>query len=116
MALRITDACINCGACQIECPNNAIYEGSQNWSFAEGTDLKEVETEDGRVLDAHTEFPPLDDFIYYIVAEKCTECNGFHDEPQCAFVCPADCCVSDENFPETEEELLLKKAWLHKNR
>lgn len=113
MALRITDACINCGACQIECPNNAIYEGAQNWSFAEGTSLKQVETQDGKILDAHIENPPLDDFIYYIVTDKCTECNGFHDEPQCAFVCPADCCIIDENFIETEEELLLKKAWLH---
>lgn len=28
MALKITEECINCGACEPECPNNAIYEGS----------------------------------------------------------------------------------------
>jgi ferredoxin len=37
MAIMITDECINCGACEPECPNNAIYEGGANWQFAEGT-------------------------------------------------------------------------------
>ena len=27
MALKITDDCISCGACEAECPNNAISEG-----------------------------------------------------------------------------------------
>ena len=27
MAIIITDECINCGACEPECPNTAIYEG-----------------------------------------------------------------------------------------
>jgi ferredoxin len=27
MATRITDDCINCGACEPECPNEAISEG-----------------------------------------------------------------------------------------
>ncbi|HPR29255.1 MAG TPA: 4Fe-4S binding protein, partial [Chitinophagales bacterium] len=27
MAIHITEDCINCGACEPECPNNAIYEG-----------------------------------------------------------------------------------------
>ena len=28
MATHITDACINCGACEPECPNEAISQGS----------------------------------------------------------------------------------------
>ena len=28
--------------------------------------------------------------------DKCTECKGFHEEPQCAAVCPVECCVPDE--------------------
>jgi len=27
MAYKITDECISCGACEAECPNNAISEG-----------------------------------------------------------------------------------------
>jgi NAD-dependent dihydropyrimidine dehydrogenase PreA subunit len=30
MAIMITDECINCGACEPECPNNAIYESGLN--------------------------------------------------------------------------------------
>ena len=29
MATYITDECINCGACEPECPNNAISEGDE---------------------------------------------------------------------------------------
>ncbi|HMP93591.1 MAG TPA: 4Fe-4S binding protein, partial [Phnomibacter sp.] len=31
MAIKITDECINCGACEPKCPNNAIYEGGVEW-------------------------------------------------------------------------------------
>ena len=51
MAIKITDECINCGACEPECPNTAIYEA----------------------------------------------------------VCPVDCCVPDEDWPEEEVDLLAKK-------
>lgn len=27
MAMKITEDCISCGACESECPNNAIFEG-----------------------------------------------------------------------------------------
>ncbi|MBL4851526.1 MAG: YfhL family 4Fe-4S dicluster ferredoxin [Gammaproteobacteria bacterium] len=29
MALIITDECINCDVCEPECPNDAIYEGTE---------------------------------------------------------------------------------------
>ena len=29
MALAITDVCINCDACEAECPNKAIYQGEE---------------------------------------------------------------------------------------
>ena len=33
-------------------------------------------------------------FTYVIDPNKCTECKGFHDEPQCAKVCPVpETCV-----------------------
>lgn len=37
MAIKITEECINCGACEPECPNNAIYENGAEWSIADGT-------------------------------------------------------------------------------
>ena len=40
MAIKITDECINCGACEPECPNNAIYEGGVEWAIADGTSVK----------------------------------------------------------------------------
>lgn len=113
MALRITDVCINCGACLPECPNNAIYEGGEKWDFADGTKLKEIELEDGSKQNANVKQTALDMDYYYIVGDKCTECAGFHEEPQCVAVCPVDCCVPDEDYKETHEELLLKQAWLH---
>jgi ferredoxin len=112
MAIMITDACINCGACEPECPNNAIYEGGVDWKWAEGTNLKQVNV-GGAVVDAHTAQSAYADEFYYIVSDKCTECVGFHEEPQCAAVCPVDCCIPDTNRQETVDELQRKKNWLH---
>ncbi|MBD0256407.1 MAG: 4Fe-4S dicluster domain-containing protein [Cytophagales bacterium] len=113
MAIMITDECINCGACEPECPNTAIYEGGVEWTWAGGTKLQQVELADGEVIDGKTTQDPLSNEYYYIVSDKCTECMGFHEEPQCAAVCPVDCCVDDPDYRETEEELLAKKAWMH---
>lgn len=114
MAIIITDECINCDACIVECPNNAIYEPDQEWSYATETSLSGMITlPNGAEADADEENEPISDEFYFIVPDKCTECKGFHDEPQCAKVCPVDCCIIDENHEETEEELLKKKAWLH---
>ena len=114
MAIKITEECINCGACEPECPNNAIYEGGAEWRFSDGTTVKgNYPKLDGSEVDADAPQTPVSMDLYYIVTEKCTECKGFHDEPQCASVCPVDCCVDDLDHRETEEELLAKKAKLH---
>ena len=113
MAIMITDECINCGACEPECPNTAIYEGGVEWTFAGGTALEEIDYGDGTVVSAKVKQKPVSDEFYYIVTDKCTECVGFHEEPQCAAVCPVDCCVPDDNHVETDAELLGKKAFLH---
>ena len=114
MAIKITDECINCGACEPECPNNAIYEGGVEWAVADGTNVKGSFTlMDGTVVDAAQRNAPIAVDTYYIVPTKCTECQGFHEEPQCASVCPVDCCVPDEMYRETVEELLAKKERMH---
>ena len=114
MAIIITDECINCGACEPECPNNAIYEGAADWNWSEGTSLKGIIiTLDGKEVDADQMQEAIDMDVYYIVPDKCTECEGFHDEPQCAAVCPVDCCVDDPEYRETTEQLLKKKDFMH---
>lgn len=113
MAIIITEECINCGACEPECPNTAIYEGGAKWTWAGGTKLTKVELEDGTIIEGKAAQEPVSGEFYYIVPNKCTECTGFHEEPQCAAVCPVDCCVDDPDYRETKEELEAKKAWLH---
>lgn len=114
MAIKITEECINCGACEPECPNNAIYEGGAEWRFSDGTSLKGmVNRMDGSQIDADAAQAPKAMDIYYIVTDKCTECVGFHDEPQCASVCPVDCCVDDPDFRESQEDLTAKKDKMH---
>jgi ferredoxin len=60
MAMKITDECIACAACEDECPVGAISEG---------------------------------DDIFVIDPDKCVECEGHFDSPQCEAVCPADAVV-----------------------
>jgi ferredoxin len=92
----ITSECINCGACEPECPNTAIYQGGVEWLGTDGA--------------MH---PALDDQIFYIVPEKCTECVGFHDQEACAAVCPVDCCVPNPQIVETHDALLARARALH---
>ena len=75
MAHRITDDCTYCGACEPECPNNAIYVGPE---------------------------------IYEINPNKCTECVGHFDEPQCAMLCPVACIPVNPEHVESRETLMQK--------
>jgi ferredoxin len=95
MATTITSDCINCGACEPECPNTAIYAGGVAWEL------------NG---ESH---PAIAQDIYYIVPSKCTECVGFYDHEACAAVCPVDCCIPDPNNAETEATLLARARALH---
>ncbi|MEX0648974.1 MAG: 4Fe-4S binding protein [Balneolaceae bacterium] len=115
MALTITDTCINCGACEPECPNQAIYEPGVEWSMAEGTSITGmVKLNSGEEVDAEELQDPISDDFYFIVADKCTECKGFHDEEQCIAFCPVpDCIITHLDHEETEEELLARQSLLH---
>jgi len=46
--------------------------------------------------------------IYVINPEKCTECVGHFDEPQCQKVCPVDCIPLDPDCSESKEDLQQK--------
>ena len=80
MAYKISEECISCGACESECPNNAIKEG---------------------------------DTTFVIDPNKCTECVGAHDKPNCAEVCPVGAPVPDPAHKETREQLMAKWKKLH---
>ncbi len=95
MATMITSDCINCGACEPECPNTAIYQGGVDWEL------------NGAVSSA------ISDDIFYIVPQKCTECVGFFDQEACAAVCPVDCCIPNPDIPETEAVLIARAKELH---
>jgi ferredoxin len=114
MAIKITDDCINCGACEPECPNNAIYEAGAEWAVADGTTVTgSFVLKNGAVVNVGDRQAAISSDFYYIVPDKCTECQGFHEEPQCSSVCPVDCCVSDDVYAETVDQLLAKKELLH---
>ncbi len=55
-----------------------------------------------------TEAIEENDPIYIIDPDRCTECVGFYDEPQCIAVCPVDCIVLDPDNIESAEELKFK--------
>ena len=67
MAIMITDECINCGACEPECPNNAIYEGGATWKFADGTGFSgRGEHPVAGVVEADEEHEAVNPDLYYI--------------------------------------------------
>ncbi len=75
MALKILDPCINCDVCEPACPNQAIYQGSEQ---------------------------------YHIDPNRCTECVGHYEVPQCQQVCPVECIILDPDKQESEEQLFEK--------
>lgn len=115
MALLITDTCINCAACEPECPNQAIYEPGAEWSMAEGTNLSGTVTLlNGKEVDAEEMQESISDEFYFIVPDKCTECKGFHEEEQCIAFCPVpECIIPDLDHENSEAELLERQAFLH---
>lgn len=48
------------------------------------------------------------DEIYEIDPNKCTECVGHFDEPQCQQVCPVDCIPLNPDIVESKEQLMEK--------
>ena len=46
--------------------------------------------------------------IYEISPNKCTECVGHFDTPQCAVVCPVECIEVNPDVVETEDQLRFK--------
>ncbi len=71
MTMVINDECINCSACAVECPAEAIYEPKERYK----TDKK-----------FHS---AISNEHYFIVTEICNECEGL-EVVRCINVCPMD--------------------------
>ncbi|WP_104733134.1 YfhL family 4Fe-4S dicluster ferredoxin [Helicobacter felis] len=80
MSLLVSQECIACDACREECPTEAREE-------------------------CPTEAIDENDPIYNIDPDRCTECIGYSDEPNCVSVCPVDAIMPDPNNTESLEEL-----------
>jgi ferredoxin len=50
----------------------------------------------------------MGELIYEINPNKCTECVGHFDEPQCQQLCPVACIPLDPAWNETPEQLQAK--------
>ena len=75
MSVIIDDTCITCDACLQQCPVNAIVDDTQS---------------------------PMGNKRYYVEPEKCIECVGVYDDPQCAAICPSIGCITWD-MPFTKE-------------
>ncbi|MBZ0198264.1 MAG: 4Fe-4S binding protein [Ignavibacteriaceae bacterium] len=69
MGYYITEECINCGACAVECPTNAIFEPGKKYKIEE------------KIYDA------VSSVHFYIASFICDECKNIN-EPKCVAVCP----------------------------
>ena len=71
MAIMITDDCINCGACAVECPTEAIYGPGEN------------------CRDNGKSFKSFSVDHFFIVISKCDECLSLK-KIKCLSICPMD--------------------------
>ena len=102
MALMINNNCIACDACLPACPNQAIFEKR---SAAEDKGYRIGQGQG------------VDDSIYVITYDRCTECVGHFDEPQCASVCPiGGCCVPDPDRSESTGVLMERARRLNPHK
>ena len=77
MEYYINEECINCGACMIECPQNAVSEPIKNLI--------------GYNLISKT----VSSIHYFIVSQLCDKCISF-SSPKCIEVCPMDAIQSND--------------------
>lgn len=50
--------------------------------------------------------------IYVIDPERCAECVGDNESPQCVSICPVDAILPDPDRRETRDELLARREQL----
>jgi ferredoxin len=78
MSVIITDECINCGACAVECPEYAIFFTGKPFLFQS------------------LWFESLSTDHYFILPDLCNECLGI-EEVKCISVCPMNSIVQTKD-------------------
>lgn len=89
MSVLITDDCINCSACETECPVHAIMPKLSNPAFTRG-EAKRPKYLNNLYMAKH--YQSFDH--YYVNPSKCNECSNVYPEPRCNAVCPVSCCIT----------------------
>ncbi len=92
MSLRITDDCINCGACEIECPKSAVFPKQKEPQYREPVFTIN--------LSRFSEFVSSEHF--YIDPYKCNNCESFYSAPRCIDVCPLPCSLMESKYVFSE--------------
>ncbi|MCL4279028.1 MAG: 4Fe-4S binding protein [Ignavibacteriaceae bacterium] len=79
MQMIISDDCINCYACAVECPTSAIFEPAEKRII------------NGEIIE------PLSYEHFFIAEEICDHCSGLN-EIRCIAVCPMDAIKTVEEI------------------
>lgn len=89
MSVHITDDCINCSACETECPVHAIMPKLNTQTILNSKRPKYLNN-----LYMAKYYQSFDH--YYIIPSRCNECHDVYSAPRCNAVCPVSCCITDE--------------------
>lgn len=100
MALIITDDCINCSACEAECPAKAIFPMAKCGDRKDTMFINNKFLKNGFISFEH----------YYIDMRKCNECSGTYLTPRCNEVCPVSCCISEDEFYSGNPDIVKVKT------
>lgn len=79
MPIVITEDCINCGACAVECPTNAICKPAES-KIVNGKYYSAISTEH-----------------FFILDKLCNRCAGF-EMIKCVEICPMNAFQANTNF------------------
>ena len=88
MSIIITDDCINCSACEAECPSNAVYPKLENDNEKDNLYINNKALVLGYVSYEH----------YFVNQNLCNNCKGVFDMPRCNSVCPVSCCLTEDEY------------------
>lgn len=99
MPVIITDDCINCSACEAECPVNAIFPAAKCKNRKDTMFINNKFLKNGFISYEH----------YFVNLNKCNDCSGFFLKPRCNDVCPVSCCLKEDEFEDSGNGVIKVK-------